>query len=109
MGAESHSPRSVGVSAELRWADRSATVTVNGEVLSDCVHTLASRIDEAVRAGAQAIVVDLAGATRLDTAGVRALIDGRRVAVARRVGYAVVNGPGQTMPMLRVPVAAELL
>jgi anti-sigma B factor antagonist len=72
--------------------DGTATVTVHGEVDFSNADELADSLRDAVAEWSpQTLLVDLAGATFIDSTGLAALIDGYRDAADAGAGFVVVN------------------
>src|SRR3954471_12598270 len=68
-------------------------VVVRGEHDIYTAPALRDRLDEAVGGGPAGIVVDLSGATFLDSSILGALLEARRQALERGLGYVVCIGP----------------
>lgn len=66
-------------------------------------------ITDAVDAGVSRLLVDLAATTFCDCAGVSALLEGRRHAVAHDVAYQVINPTGTALAVLRILGLEHLL
>ena len=67
-------------------------VVVRGEHDIYTAPALRDRLDEAVGAGPTGVIVDLSGATFLDSSILGALLEARRQALERGVGYVVSLG-----------------
>jgi anti-sigma B factor antagonist len=67
-------------------------VHVRGEHDIYTAPTLRDRLEEALGAGAVGVVVDLSGATFLDSSILGALLEARRQALERSLGYVVCLG-----------------
>jgi anti-anti-sigma factor len=74
---------------------------LTGEIDMSTAAKLSRAITEALDSGADDIVIDLDGATFCDCAGITALLNGRREALARQVGYQVRNANGNPLRVLR--------
>jgi anti-anti-sigma factor len=74
---------------------------VTGEIDMSTAGNLSRAITEALDTGPDDLVIDLAGATFCDCAGVTALINGREDARARQVGYRLHNVHGNPLRVLR--------
>jgi anti-sigma B factor antagonist len=67
---------------------------VAGEVDLATAPELAEALDTALKPHGQSVVLDLAEVDFIDTSGVRALLDGRRLATERGTELAVIAPPG---------------
>jgi len=74
---------------------------LTGEIDMSTAASLSRAITEALDTGAEDVVIDLDGATFCDCAGITALLNGRRDAMARQVGYQVRNANGNPLRVLR--------
>jgi anti-anti-sigma factor len=81
----------------------SSTVRLDltGEIDMSTAASLARAIAQALDSGADDVVVDLEGATFCDCAGITALVDGHRDALARQIGYQVRNANGNPLRVLQ--------
>lgn len=82
--------------------DGVVTLAPVGEVDMGAVDALGSALQDALSAGRVDVVVDLAGVTFLDCAGIGALVAGRNTAVRRGCGYTVVNSKWQVRRVLEL-------
>jgi len=90
-------------STSTQWHGRDATVAVAGEVDLASSPGVESAIGAAVdAAGATGVVVDLSQVTFLDSSGINALLNGRRLAEGHGVGYVVVGAQGQVLTVLEL-------
>jgi anti-sigma B factor antagonist len=97
------------LSIERRIAAGSATLALTGEIdLSTCAK-LAAAIDAAVDGGANAVAVDLAGVTFLDSTGVNALVQGKRKAESVGAQYRVVGAGGMAARVLKLVGVLDVL
>jgi len=72
-----------------------------GEIDLSTAAVLSRAITEALDTGADGVVIDLDGTTFCDCAGITALLNGRRDALARRVSYQVRNANGNPLRVMR--------
>lgn len=88
----------------VRQAHMAGTVTlaVAGELDLASAGVLARVIDEEIGGGPVELVVDLSALSFLDAAGAGALIDGHRLADARRIGYRIAGVPRIARRVLEV-------
>ena len=79
------------------------TVQLNltGEIDMSTAASLSRAITEALDTGADDIVINLDGTTFCDCAGITALLNGRRDALARQVSYQVRNATGNPLRVMR--------
>jgi anti-sigma B factor antagonist len=82
--------------------DTTTRLNVTGEIDMESVPVLSHAIGSALDAATGTVLVDLGGAVFCDCAGVTALLDGRRHAVDRQIGYQVVNPHGNPLRVLRI-------
>ena len=75
---------------------------VTGEIDIDTVQALSQAIAGAVDADAGGIEINLDATVFCACAGINALLDGRRQAVARRIGFQVINPNGNPLKVLLV-------
>ncbi|MFD0783736.1 STAS domain-containing protein [Micromonospora azadirachtae] len=78
------------------------TVSARGEIDLSTADELQHEIEAAIASNASAVVVDLAEVTFLDSAGINALLRGRRLADDRRKPYHVTNAQGMVRQLLRL-------
>jgi anti-sigma B factor antagonist len=67
---------------------------VAGEVDLETAPELSAALDAALTSSERAVVLDLAEVDFIDTSGVRALLDGRRLATERGTELTVIAPPG---------------
>lgn len=72
-----------------------------GEIDMSTAASLSRAITEALDAGADDVVINLDGTTFCDCAGITALLNGRRDALARQARYQVRNAHGNPLRVLR--------
>ena len=90
-------------SASTQWHGRDATVAVAGEVDLASAPAVETAIEAAVdAAGTTGVVVNLSQVTFLDSSGINALLNGRRVAEDHGVAYVVVGAQGQVLTVLEL-------
>jgi anti-sigma B factor antagonist/stage II sporulation protein AA (anti-sigma F factor antagonist) len=82
--------------------DGVVTLAPVGEVDMGAVDALGSALQDALSAGRVDVVVDLAGVTFLDCAGIGVLVAGRNAAVCEGCGYMVVNSQWQVRRVLEL-------
>jgi len=80
---------------------------VEGPMTLDTVPTLAGEID--AHLGSGAAVVDLRGATEIDSSAVALVLEWRRQAERRGVGLRVANAPGALQNLAKLYGVLELL
>ena len=78
------------------------TIIVNGEVDLTTVQNLEDRIAEIAASDATGIVIDLAAVSFLDSAGINALLKGRRLADAHDQSFRVSNPGGIVRRLLDI-------
>lgn len=76
------------------------TVVVGGEIDISTVDQLAAEIDAAARHGAGSMIVDLSDVTFIDSAGISALLKGRRDADGHGQIYQVTGATGMVRQIL---------
>jgi anti-anti-sigma factor len=74
---------------------------LTGEIDMSSAAQLSRAIAAALDTGAGEVVINLDGTTFCDCAGITALLNGRRDAMARQVGYQVCNANGNPLRVLR--------
>jgi anti-anti-sigma factor len=74
---------------------------LTGEIDMSTAEGLSRAITAALDTGADDVVINLDRTTFCDCAGVTALLNGRRDALARQVGYQVCNANGNPLRVLR--------
>jgi anti-sigma B factor antagonist len=81
---------------EIRTSHEAGTarLEVNGELDIGTAPALDDAVDQALDAGCQEVVLDLAGTTFLDSMGLGALLRAARTVDARRGKMAVLSPPG---------------
>src|SRR4051794_13064987 len=82
-------------------------LTVTGEVDFAAYPALAAQIDTLIEGG-QAVVVDCAGVTFLDSMGLRALVAGLRAAQARGLGFELAGPSPAVLRVLELSGTAAL-
>jgi anti-anti-sigma factor len=93
----------MSVTVATRWDGHQATVAVTGDVDLSSVPPLDAALAAAARtADAEAVVVDLAGVTFLDSSGISVLLRGRRLADEHEVGYRVTGANGLVLTVLEM-------
>jgi anti-sigma B factor antagonist len=80
--------------------DTTTRLNVSGEIDMESVPVLSQAIGSALNAASGTVLIDLDGTVFCDCAGVRALLDGRRHALARQIGYQVINPNGIPLKVL---------
>ena len=88
------------LSITTEHTDTAIRLTVSGEIDMDSAPVLTHAIGSALNTAAGTVLIDLGGTVFCDCAGVRALLDGRRDAVDRRIEYQVVNPTGNPLRVL---------
>ncbi|TDC37608.1 anti-sigma factor antagonist [Micromonospora sp. 15K316] len=78
------------------------TVVARGEIDLSTAGDLQREIEAAVAGPASAVTVDLGEVTFLDSAGINALLTGRRFADDHRKPYRVTNAQGMVRQLLRL-------
>jgi anti-sigma B factor antagonist len=85
------------------WDGHQATVTAVGEVDLSAAAPVDAAIEAAVHtAGVEAVVVDLAGVTFLDSSGISVLLRGRRLADTCHVDYRIAGATGIVLTVLEM-------
>ncbi|MFI6266570.1 STAS domain-containing protein [Micromonospora sp. NPDC051006] len=84
-----------------RTAD-AATIAVRGEVDLSTADDLERAVAAAAQEDAPAIIIDLGGVTFLDSAGINALLKGRRLADGHGKPYHVTGAQGMVRQLLRM-------
>src|SRR5262245_47790436 len=85
-------------------------LTLSGELDIDCADQVRAAISNALTGTQDALVVDLAAVTLLDSAGIAALVDGRHRAEAVGCGFQVVSAQDSPRRVLEISNApAHLL
>jgi anti-anti-sigma factor len=79
--------------------DTTVRLNVSGEIDMDSVPALSRAIGSALSA-AGTVLIDLDATVFCDCAGVSALLDGRRHALARQISYQVINPNGIPLKVL---------
>ncbi|MET3421739.1 anti-anti-sigma factor [Actinoplanes tereljensis] len=87
----------------------SVRLNVSGEIDLDTAGQLDDAIAAVLGTGADRLEVDLSGTTFCSCAGITALLNGRREAVARQVGFEVVNATGIPLRVLQLTGVSSLL
>ncbi|MEU4675510.1 STAS domain-containing protein [Micromonospora sp. NPDC023737] len=77
-------------------------VTARGEIDLSTADDLQHEIEAAIASTASAVTVDLAEVTFLDSAGINALLKGRRLADEHHKPYHVTNAQGMVRQLLRL-------
>ena len=80
--------------------DTTTRLQVSGEIDMDSVPMLTRAIGSALNAAAGTVEVDLGATVFCDCAGITALLDGRRDALDRAIGYQVINLSGSPLRVL---------
>ncbi|SIQ93500.1 anti-anti-sigma factor [Micromonospora avicenniae] len=78
------------------------TVSARGEIDLSTAADLQHEIEVAIASTASAVTVDLTEVTFLDSAGINALLRGRRLADDHRKPYHVTNAQGMVRQLLRL-------
>lgn len=78
------------------------TLAASGEIDLSTVEQLEREIASTAHADATAVVVDLSGVTFIDSAGIGALLKGRRLADERGQAYRVVGAEGLVRQVLEM-------
>lgn len=99
----------VGFSVQQHAAGGTVRLLVAGELDLTTVPALIDAIDDALDGSLARLVIDLAGLTFLDCAGLPALLHGRTAAGARSVGFEVCNAAGIPLTVLRLTGVHEYL
>jgi anti-sigma B factor antagonist len=81
-------------SVQRRAFGTTAEIEINGEVDLACVPELERTVDRALRAAPERVVVDLRGATFIDSSGIGALLRLRTRAIARQTDMIVMRPSG---------------
>jgi anti-anti-sigma factor len=93
----------VALQLSTHRSDSDVTVTVSGVVDLATVDHLEAAIAGAVADGAStAVIVDVSGVRLLDSAGISALLKGRRQADERERRYRVIGAQGMVAEVLRI-------
>jgi len=82
---------------------------VTGDIDMSTAGQLGIAINDALGTGAGILLVDLAGTTFCDCAGITALLIGRRDATAHDVAFQVINPTGVTLTVLQISGLHSLL
>lgn len=92
----------MSVSVSTHWRHNEATISVTGDVDLAAAPAVDRAIDEAVRAPAEAVFVDLTQVTFLDSSGISTLLRGRRLADEHHIAYQVAGAHGLVLTVLEV-------
>jgi anti-sigma B factor antagonist len=93
---------------EVSEGPRSARIALLGELDIAAADDASRALQELLRSGVPAVVVDLSGLDFMDSTGVRFLVDGRNTALACGVKLSVVHGGGTVQRVLTVSGVAAL-
>jgi anti-sigma B factor antagonist len=92
----------VALTLSTRQAQGVVTLSAQGELDLPAAPELETRLGEVAGSGATGLVVDLAGVTFLDSAGINALLKGRRLADAHGLQFQVSNATGLVRQVLEI-------
>ena len=110
MTAPAHDPSTSDlVSIDVESSGSSVRVTAAGEIDSTSSPVLGHRLDEVLDGDAQAVTVDLAGVTFLDSAGLCVLASAHRRAVRQGVRLRVLASSRAVIRPLEITGLWELL
>lgn len=93
----------MNVTVATQWDGQQAIVAATGEVDLSSVPALDAAIEAAVHAAdVEAVVVDLASVTFLDSSGISVLLRGRRLADEHGLDYRIVGAEGLVLTVLEL-------
>jgi anti-anti-sigma factor len=92
----------VALSLSVHYDNRVATLAAHGDLDLASVGEFENRLDELTSPDATRVVVDLAAVTFLDSAGINALLKGRRLAESRGQSFAVTGATGLVRQVLDI-------
>jgi anti-anti-sigma factor len=93
---------------EVKEGDRSARMLLSGEFDISSADAAGRALEELLRRGLDAVVVDLSGLVFMDSSGVKFLVDGRDLARELDVKLSLVHGGDPVGRLLTVSGVAAL-
>jgi anti-sigma B factor antagonist len=92
----------VALSLSTHQTQGVVTLSASGEIDLPAASELETRLGELAGSGVTGLVVDLAGVTFLDSAGINALLKGRRLADTRDLDFQISNATGLVRQVLEI-------